>query len=223
MYKTEQKIKKADCILLCGYLLYSAALLIYHTFFHFSGYYMFLSAASAALMFVPPLVYRLLRTNPNPPLTLLARLFIFLAFDIGMASKGYSGLFFYDKIVHFLSGIFFAFVGLLVFYFCKHTRRIEKTDFPLCLIFSFSFSMMIAAIWEIYEYLISFFLHTDPQASMTTGVGDTMGDIIACLFGTIIICISIVCCFKKGKTGLFLSAVKTYVENLKEKTKRQRE
>ena len=209
---TEKKIEIANFVLLCIYLTYSAALLVYHLIVKSGAYYVILSAASAALMFAPPVVYRLLKLRSNPPLTLLSSMFIFLAFDIGMATKGYIIIPYYDKAVHLLSGMFFAFVGLLIFYFCKHTHRMEQTDFPLCLAFSFSFSMMIAAVWEIYEYLVGFIMTTDPQRVAATGVGDTMGDMIACLIGTIIVCAAIVLYFKKGKADLFLSAVKMYIE-----------
>lgn len=188
----------------------SAILLIY-SLVRMDAYYIFLSAASAAIIFVPQIFYAVFRLQPIPSLTFSSRIFIFLAFHIGMAAKGYIFIPYYDKAVHLLSGVFFAFVGMIVFYGIKHNRTIETHDFPLCMVFSFCFSLMTAAVWEIYEYVISHILGTDPQGVLATGVGDTMQDIISCLIGTVAFCVLVRQYFRSKKKNILLSAVETYV------------
>ena len=50
--------------------------------------------------------------------------------------------------------------------------------------------MLIASIWEVFEYLSSYYFNVDPQKVILTGVTDTMGDMIVALFGSILVCSS---------------------------------
>lgn len=208
----KKALKIADCALLIAYLVFSVFLTVFHAV-HFSAYYLFLSAASFIMPFLPNVAYRVFRLRPIHALTIISRFFIFLAFHIGMVCSGYTSIPFYDKAVHTFSGIFFAFLGVIAFYKLKHNHKAEKTDLKLCTAFSFSFSMTIAAVWEIYEYIIGFILKTDPQCVAATGVGDTMGDIIACLIGTILLCAIVIQNFKTDTPGLILSSIDAIYEN----------
>jgi hypothetical protein len=46
--------------------------------------------------------------------------------------------------------------------------------------------MFLATMWEVYEYASSIIFNIDPQNNLTTGVNDTMQDIIVALIGTIL-------------------------------------
>ena len=50
--------------------------------------------------------------------------------------------------------------------------------------------MMCASLWEIFEYLSSYYFNVDPQKVQMTGVTDTMGDIIVAFLGSIIVSLS---------------------------------
>ena len=57
------------------------------------------------------------------------------------------------------------------------------------ILFIISFSLGIAALWEIFEYLASYYFNMDPQKVILTGVTDTMGDIIVAFLGSILVSI----------------------------------
>ncbi len=202
----KKALKIMNNILMIVFIIFSVMLAVYYSV-HFNAYYLFLSVASFVIPFIPNVIYRVFRLTPAYTLTMAARVFIFLAFHIGMACKGYVLIPFYDKIVHTFSGVIFSVLGIIIFYALKHGHTIDKKDSWLCTVFSFSFSMMIAAVWEIYEYIIGFVLKTDPQCVAATGVGDTMSDIIACLVGTAVLCLLIIYRFKTEKSGALLTAV----------------
>ena len=49
---------------------------------------------------------------------------------------------------------------------------------------------MVASLWEVFEYLSSYYFGVDPQKVVMTGVSDTMGDIIVAFLGSILVSIS---------------------------------
>ena len=93
---------------------------------------------------------------------------------------------YYDKAMHTLSGVFVAFLALCCFYFFKPGREIDRKDGPLCCLFVFAVSMAVAGLWEIGEYTVSCIDGSDPQLVLSTGVGDTMQDMIVCMVGTLL-------------------------------------
>jgi uncharacterized membrane protein YjdF len=175
-------------------------------------YYILLGFSSMLFPFLPHLLYRVFKLSPVHGLTTLFYLFSFLLFTVGMAMQGYAYLPLYDKAMHTLSGVFFAFLGVFVFYLLKPVKKIEPRDFSMVCYFSFSFAMTIAAVWEIYEFAISHLLGTDPQGVLKTGVGDTMWDIIVCMMGALLFLIPIWLYYKKGKKDFFFGIFDVFFE-----------
>lgn len=69
----------------------------------------------------------------------------------------YVKIWYYDIILHMLSSFI---VSALCFYIVK--SKININDFLLC-VFIFSFAMMVAAVWEVYEFSIDRFFDKDMQ------------------------------------------------------------
>ena len=133
----------------------------------FSFYFMLLTIVSFLLLCLPRLVNRIFHLKPVYEFHFMVYIFCFFAFVIGMLFQGYHTI---PLAVHYLSGIFFSFIGVVFFYLLKPEKRMLQEDYPLLAAFAFTFSMAIAAVWEIYEYIINFILKTDPQYVLTTGV-----------------------------------------------------
>lgn len=112
-------------------------------------------------------------------------LFIFMAHFIGVTCEVYDKIYWFDKFVHFMSGIVTSFAGLFVINKFKKDDNIKFT-----ILFIIAFSLMAASLWEIFEYLSSYYFDVDPQKVILTGVTDTMGDIIVAFLGSILISIS---------------------------------
>lgn len=177
-------------------------------------YLSLLGFASVLFLLLPHLFFRAFKKQPIPQLTTLAYLYTTLAFTIGMAMQAYHWAPYYDKIIHTLSGAFFSFLGLLLLATLMSHQEPKGgcLDFPVAALFSTSFSMMIAAVWELYEYALSLFTDMDPQNVLTTGVHDTMQDILVCLVGALLFLIPEYLYFRKGYKDLFMASYEAFTQ-----------
>lgn len=203
MNKIEKNFKTINKYFTVVFIVMGLGLGIYNLFYS-TPYYVMLSFASILFLFVPNIIYKILKLKTVHILDFTIYLFCFLSFTIGMVFNGYSRIPQYDKFVHTLSGVFFALFGLGFYYVLKPIKKLERNDYALASYFSVSFSLSVAVIWEIYEYFIDFLLHTDPQRVLTTGINDTMIDMIVCLIGALIMWLSIYLYYKKNKTNYFM-------------------
>lgn len=183
-----------------------------YNIFNSTLYYALIAFASSLIPFIPPLFFRVTGMKPVYTLTFVVDVFCCLAFTVGMVYGGMINIPQYDKFLHFMSGILFTLVGLVIYYHLKHEKKVEKTDGPQATVFCVSFSMLIAVFWEIFEYGINFILHNDPQKVAETGVNDTMQDIIFCLIGAVVFSIFMYRYYSKGKSSLLMSVFDAFHE-----------
>lgn len=111
---------------------------------------------------------------------IIAILFHFFAASLGSVINLYRYLEFYDKIVHYLSGIILAEAGMIIitYIFKRHSL---KNDNILKSLFAFFFSAACAGFWEIYEFTADNLLNINMQG----GNSNTMGDIISGVLGAL--------------------------------------
>ena len=131
------------------------------------------------------IIQKLFKIRINEVINLIYIIFIFMAHFLGVICEFYNYIYWFDKFVHFLSGIVTAFVAIYLLVKCKKDKNIF---FDILVIISLT--LAVAAFWEIFEYLSSFYFHMDPQKVLTTGVSDTMGDIIVAFLGSVLVSIS---------------------------------
>lgn len=113
-------------------------------------------------------------------LNLVYIIFVILAHFLGVILNFYDKIMYYDKIVHFLFGIVGSYIS---FDLLKEKNELKKR---ISIIF---ITLALASLWEIYEYTCSIFFDIDPQEVLTTGINDTMQDIIVALIGSILVSI----------------------------------
>ena len=127
------------------------------------------------------IIQTIFKTKINDKLNLAYIVFIFLAHFLGVVVNLYDKIYWYDKFVHFLSGILTSFGAIYI---------LNKNNIKMSLffkaIFVISFSMLVASCWEIFEFTSSCLFGVDPQKVFMTGVSDTMGDIIVAFLGSIL-------------------------------------
>lgn len=111
-------------------------------------------------------------------------LFIFMAHFLGVTCELYNKIYWFDKFAHFLSGVLTAFIAI---YLLVSLKNKSKHNLFFSILFIITFSLAVAAFWEIFEYLSSYYFHLDPQKVALTGVSDTMGDIIVAFLGSILV------------------------------------
>ena len=87
------------------------------------------------------------------------------------SSVGLYNLPYYDKIMHFLSGIIFVIIGYILFKKHISSKKI------LYIVIN-CYETAVAFLWEVFEYAGLVFFNYDASRHFTTGVHDTMQDMI---------------------------------------------
>lgn len=109
-------------------------------------------------------------------------LFMFLSLVAGEYFDIYGKLVWWDDMLHFLSGLFIGYVGLLLLYIDDKKKRAVSGPW-FAAVFVFSLVVTSAAVWEIFEFLVDQFAH----GHMQYGLVDTMMDIIDATVGGLIV------------------------------------
>lgn len=110
-------------------------------------------------------------------------IFLILAFLFGSIMGGYSKIYWYDSFTHLLSGVFTAFMAPILL---KWLNRYDKKDIIFNIIYIILITLSVAVLWECVEFTIDKVLGMDTQKVLTTGVDDTMKDMICALIGSIL-------------------------------------
>lgn len=174
-------------------------------------YFYLLSFCAPLFLLLPHIWGKIFNLYPVYEFHFLIYFFCFLLYTVGLVMQGYSYIPFYDKFAHTLSGVFFTLLGVIFFYLLKSKKMIEKSDLPLLSVFCLSFSVAIAGIWEIGEYLVGIiFPSLDPQQVNVSGVNDTMQDIIVCVFGSFFFYLGLLIAFRKGRANFLLTGFETF-------------
>ena len=110
-------------------------------------------------------------------------IFLILSFLFGSIMGGYSKIYWYDSFTHLLSGVFTAFMAPILL---KWLNRYDKKDIVFNIIYIILITLSVAVLWECTEFTIDKILGTDTQKVLTTGVNDTMKDMICALVGSVL-------------------------------------
>jgi hypothetical protein len=117
---------------------------------------------------------------------------------LGSGFKYYDLYSWWDRSVHFLSGILFFSFGISL------TDKTPCVGLTGTLLFCFALSLALHEVWEVSEYLVDSIFHTDHQhwqkhssvvnhqpekAMQPPGLVDTMADAIAGIIGTMAACV----------------------------------
>ena len=154
------------------------------------------AAYAVALTYIPWLL-SLMHIGINTLTGILFPAVVFMGIFLGSGFRYYDLYPWWDRSVHFLSGILFFSFGISL------TEKTPDVGLAGRLIFSFAISLAFHELWEVAEFLADSILHTDHQhwqkhsavvnhqpekALQPPGLVDTMVDTIAGLIGTIAAC-----------------------------------
>ncbi len=138
--------------------------------------------ATIGLAFVPDLL-RLMGMKISRRLEIWYYVFIFFAMILGIDLDLYRWEFFpYDKVVHMASGFFVAFVAREIVE--QASGKPDMLWFKA--LFSISFVAFTACLWECFEFMMDRAFGQHMQELITTGVADTMWDMISALAGGVL-------------------------------------
>jgi uncharacterized membrane protein YjdF len=148
----------------------------------------FVSALALGLSIVPELIRKRYQITLPRSIQVFIIVFIFAALFLGEMQSFYEKFWWWNSLLHLLSGIALGFSGFLIVYILHKTGRFSASPFLLS-IFAFCFAVAIGTLWEIFEFTMDSILGLDMQksrnlcATLTNcdtrlGVVDTMRDLI---------------------------------------------
>lgn len=166
------------------------------TIFEQNWLFVFLGSLALLLTFFPKIVERRYKIELPISLQIIIVLFIYAGVFLGGVRNFYERFWWWDSMLHFISGIGLGFAGFLFLYVLYKKGKIERNP-GLIAFLSFCFALSLGALWEIFEFSIdSFFGYNmqrardlcspDEICDTRLGVIDTMIDLILNTIGALI-------------------------------------
>jgi len=118
----------------------------------------------------------------NQSLKFVVLTFGFLGGFLGFLLHLYKVTTWYDTFIHFISGIYSSLVAI---YILNKLKLYNKKNILFNILFIILFVLSISALWEVIEFILDKVFNSDMQRK-STGVNDTMKDIICALLGNIL-------------------------------------
>ncbi len=122
------------------------------------------------------------RLKLNDIIIFIYLIFIFFSHFLGSILSFYELFSYYDKIMHFMSGIL---TSVLAIFLLISFKNYNKNNLLFNIIFIISITLAIASLWEFFEYISDSIFNGNAQRVLSTGVSDTMQDMIAAFLGSI--------------------------------------
>ena len=146
------------------------------------------------IVFIPKIL-RKASSKINDLIELIFLIFILFAQLLGSILHFYGIIYWYDSFMHYISGILTSFLAIILLVLFN---KYDEKDKTFNIIFIISITLMVAGLWEIFEFTTDNLLGGDAQRVLETGVTDTMKDIICALLGSVLFSLSYLYeCIKK--------------------------
>ncbi|MGM0603167.1 MAG: hypothetical protein ACQESS_07625 [Bacillota bacterium] len=141
--------------------------------------------------------------------------FIFAALYLGELRSFYLRFWWWDSMLHMLSGIILGFIGFILVYILNKEENINVVLSPVFIaMFSFCFAVTIGVFWEIFEYWMDTIFALNMQKS---GIVDTMWDLMEDCVGAFITSTVGYFYIKTQKTSRFQEHFVELIEKNKDK------
>jgi len=151
----------------------------------------FLTATIMAVTFFPLLFERRFRIHIPAELQLAAIGFVFASLFLGEIRDYYTRFWWWDILLHTLSGFLLGILGFLLVHIMNEAEKIHVHMNPgFVAFFAFMFALGVGALWEIFEFSMDLFFGMNMQKPMfgdPSGLTDTMCDLIVDALGALII------------------------------------
>ena len=130
-------------------------------------------------IFIPTIIK--LKISINNYVETLYLILIFFSFTLGRLYNLYDKIYWYDTLVHSISGILvFLFAIYIINKYSKEKNKYIK------IIFAITINTFIDVLWECIELFSDYIFNTNMMKIPETGVLDTMKDLsVACIFSII--------------------------------------
>lgn len=173
-----------------------AAILILVGFIYLIKYSMEKDFSRILLCICSPILVILplfVKNKVNDKLVFIYYIYLFILMTLGCLGRFYSKFTYYDVFAHFM----FGFAGSIIGLYILNLFSIQDKNIVFNIIFMLFCTLALSSLWEIFEYIASIVFKEDVQNVLTTGVSDTMEDIISALISCVLFQITYV--FKREK------------------------
>jgi hypothetical protein len=187
--------------------------------------FIFLSLITFVLTFLPKFIEKKYKINIPSQFEIIIVLFIYAGVFLGGVKNFYYKYWWWDSLLHFISGLALGFIGFLILYILYRTEKFKAKPFVI-VFFAFCFAIMVGVIWEIFEFLVDSFFGYNMQKARNLslsffcntrlGVIDTMIDLILNVLGALIASISGYFYLVKKRSFLFKKLVNIFKKENKE-------
>lgn len=210
-----KKEKKILLILFVAYYLIWLLASIYVIQTHQSDKYLTIPVAALTSVIVP-VVFHLIHLHSTFELVFVNLIFSFIACVCGTL-LGFYAIPYFDKFLHFTSGILMSTLSLMIYSYLKKTTQFkEKNEQMIVLLFINAMNMMIAVFWEFFEYGCLIFLKNDAIHHYTSGVHDSMTDMLVAMIGGWMVAGFLIHYFKTNSKNFLVNLNEKFFEkNLK--------
>lgn len=115
----------------------------------------------------------------------MSTIYVYMAMSLVMGSMWnlYDKLWWWDIFMHIMSGIILGMLGNIILEKQLHRNSVPKV---LRFLFILGIACIGGIIWELYEFTVDGLFNLDTQLASSTGLNDTMWDLISDLAGGII-------------------------------------
>lgn len=174
---------------------------------------LFVSTLTLFLSFFPALLKRNYKITFPVEFEFLILFFIYGTLFLGEVGDFYNIYWWWDIMLHGLSAMILAVIGLLLIDFLNRDTKADIHLSPFFVaLFSFTFALSIGALWEIFEFAMDTIFGTN---MLKSGLVDTFGDLIVDTIGALIISASGYFYAKRHNVSIVEKAVKTLIRKSK--------
>lgn len=152
---------------------------------------------------IVPILFKLFKWKPVSEIFIINIVFCYFASLIGSCLGGY-GVQYFDKFVHFGFGFCGIEIAYLLYMILKKSSKIDnRNEWHIFLVFINAVNLAIAALWEFYEYAMLVFFNNDAINHYTSGVHDSMTDMLVCAAGALIVTAFLIYASRSKKDNFF--------------------
>jgi len=151
------------------------------------------------VLLIPTLLNKFSKIKIEPEIELVYLTFIVIAQFLGGSLNFYYKISFYDKAMHGISGVMTSILALVIL---VKSKCYKKNPIWVNVLFIICVTLSVAALWEFFEFINDNIFSKDAQKVLTTGVDDTMMDMIMAFIGSLIFSVIYIIEKKTNKKGL---------------------
>lgn len=166
---------------------------------------LFVAVLTLFLTHIPYIIANKWKIYLPAEMQLTILLFLFGSMFLGELRDFYERLWWWDVMLHTMSGVILGFTGFALVYALNSEEKVKVDLSPVfVVIFAFTFALATGAVWEIFEFSMDSLFGLNMQKS---GLTDTMWDLIVDSLGALYACVKSYKYLRTGSSSFFIRGI----------------